>query len=100
MSEIVVRKTEAIPADVIELAAALGLGEWLDAILDITREMYPGRVSVEAGYDPAWPEDRFVTLIVEVTGTMREFIDQQSKWHDSVEQIVPDHSGRIGLSFF
>lgn len=80
MSEIAMQKTETIPTDVIELAAELGLGDQLYAILDITREMYPGDVSLETGYDPEWPEDRWICFVVQSSSSFKEIIEQELEW--------------------
>jgi hypothetical protein len=82
------QKTETLPQDVLDLAEELGIGERIYAVLEVTREMFPGPVSAETGYDPEWPEDRWITFNVEATGTFKEIIDREIEWNRRIMPMV------------
>lgn len=94
----IVQKTATIPNDVIDLAAELGLEDRLDAILNITREMYPGNVSLETGCDPESPEDCWITFHVEDDRETQQSIDWQLEWRRRVFELVQDCPRVICLS--
>ena len=93
-------ETEVLCQDVLDLAEELGIGDRIYAIMDVTREMFPGPMTAETGYDPEWPEDRWITLVVQVAGEMSGFIDKQSQWCDRIRLLTPEHWPAVGLSFF
>jgi hypothetical protein len=92
--------TKNIAPEVIDLAEQLGIGDRFFAIMDVTQETFPGPIVAETGHDPEWPDDRWITLIVNVSGTMQDFVRQQSQWNECVRGLIPDCPGAIGLSFF
>lgn len=92
--------TKNISQDVLDRAEELGVGEGIYTIMDITREMFPGQVAVEIGHDPEWPEDRYITFIVEVRGEMKDFVAKHLEWHDRITDFVGERPEAIGLSFF
>lgn len=94
-------KTQLLSSDVVDLAEEHGVADQLEAILEITEQMFPGPLRVEIDADPEWPSDRYITFVVEVTGTMKDFIRKQSKWRERVQSLIPEcPPGVVGLSFF
>jgi len=92
-----VQKTDTLPQDVVDLAGELGIGERIYAVMDVTREMFPGPVSAETGYDPSWPDDRWITFNVEATGTFKEIIDRELEWHRRVAPLISPRLDAVGL---
>lgn len=93
-------KTTHLPPDVAQLAQERGIGEQLEAILELTQEMFPGPIRIETDADPEWPAERYVTFVVEVSGTMKDFVGKQGLWQEQVVERFPDCSDLVGLSFF
>lgn len=92
------QKTKSIPQPVLELADELGIGGSLYAILDVTQEMFPGPVIAETGYDPEWPEDRWITFMVEDESDFKESVQREIEWNRRVLEMVPDRARSVGLS--
>lgn len=91
-------KTETLPQDVVDLAGELGIGERIYAVMDVTREMFPGPVEVETGYDPEWPQDRWITFLVDDSRNIPESIDQEIEWNRRILALIPNCPLAVGLS--
>lgn len=92
------QQTQALPSDVVVLAEEIGLGDRLYSVMDATREMYDGPISVAAAFDPESPEDRWITFYVEDGREIQRSIDWQLEWHRRVFELIPDCPGTVCLS--
>jgi len=94
----VMQKTETLPQNVLALAEELGIGDRLAEIMDVTREIFPGPVTAETGYDPEWPEDRWITFLVEDRSDVKQSIQKELLWNREILDLVPDCPRVVGLS--
>lgn len=94
------QQVETIPQDVAELATELGIGDKFEAIFELTQQMFPGPVSLETGYDPEWPEDRWIAFDVEASGTFQEIIQRECAWHRELVNLIPGRLGAVCISVF
>lgn len=90
--------TDTLPRDVLDLAEEHGIGEQLDAVLELTQQMFPGPMTAQIVADPECPHDRSIVLDVEATGEFRDIIQRECEWHRELQRIIPGHLEAVALS--
>jgi hypothetical protein len=75
--------------EVIAAAEDLGVATHLDAVAQITTELFPGRLSAAVSEDPELPGDSHIVFRVTAKGTIREILDREEQWHRRVLGCTP-----------
>lgn len=86
-----------IPDEVLDLAEAFGFRDQIQDVFDLTQEMFPGDVSVEAEHDPEWPDDEWIAFTAYSSESTQWILDQELKWFDRVRRLIPDCSNRLRI---
>jgi hypothetical protein len=92
------QKTKSIPQDVLNLAEELGIGERIYEIMDLIQQVFPGPVVAETGYDPEWPEDKYIIFLVEDDGDFKESIRREIECNRQILDLLPECPRAVGLS--
>lgn len=69
----------------------------MEQVVAMTRQLFPGPLSVEASRDPENPLDEFTVLNVQSNGELRDMLDRECQWIHRIAAIVPG-LGRFRLS--
>lgn len=72
----------------------------LAEILQVTKDIFGGLVEVENGFDPDFPDEQWLVIIVENEGTTREILDREMDWHQRVLKVNPDYTSHVRLCIF
>ena len=70
----------------------------LAEIVRMSRELFPGSVSVEVISDPDAPGESWTVLNVESAGTPQEIIQTQCEWHERLARQFPEAVSTVRLS--
>jgi hypothetical protein len=70
----------------------------LDAVLAMTRELFPGQVVVRRKSDPEIADESYYSLGVQVKGSVEEIVAKDSLWHRRLLEIAPEPVGLYRLS--
>jgi hypothetical protein len=62
-------------------------------VLSITRDLFPGDVSVRTLDDPEYPGDSYVVIDATASGDVKEIEGRRLEWHSRVRKFGPP--GRI-----
>lgn len=90
--------TQVLSDEMIQTADATAFGDYLDDILALTEEIFPGEVRIDVEADPEWPQDRYVVFTVKADGDARELVQRQCEWHRRVLAVAPDSLNLLRLS--
>lgn len=74
--------------------------EALLQIFDLTRQLFPGTVTVEQECDPSEPGDPWVVFNVKAGGESGDLYDRRYHWHDEVEKLFSGHLPQIRLAVY
>jgi hypothetical protein len=88
--------TDAIPAEVHEAAARLGVSQYLAQVIELTREIYGGFSRVWVSVDPEFADDTHIVFDAPVTCSVEEALDKDLEWGRRLMEIIP-HSPRVYL---
>ena len=89
--------TDAIPAEVYEAAARLGVSQYLAQVIELTREIYGGFSRVWVAVDPEFADDAHIVLNAPVTCSVEQALDKDMEWGRRLMKIIP-HSPRVYLA--
>jgi hypothetical protein len=92
MSALVPQATWQLPADVLALAAQLGVSASLDPLLEATRRIYPTArsIQVRAEQDPEIANDRYIVFEVCVPQEdISDYHQAQRRWTEELFRICP-----------
>ena len=70
-------------------AVALVTPDIVQKVIEITRQIFPGSVSLECSHDPEYPHDEFTVLAVEASGDIDEVFERECQWIRRVAAMVP-----------
>ena len=75
--------------EVLAFAGEHGLTPYLEPVLALTRRIFPGRpITAEMTADYEIPDERYITVWVDVTGlTADQLGDQSDRWYAGVREI-------------
>ena len=62
---------------------------FMDDVLRITNDLFPGKATVTVMFDPEYPLDEFTVIEAPARGGIDEVLDRQMEWHRRVEQLSP-----------
>ena len=71
----------------------------LAEIVRMSRELFPGPLSVEVMSDPDAPGETWTVLNVESADAPQEIIKTQCEWHERLARQFPDAVSTVRLSF-
>jgi hypothetical protein len=86
---IAVPPADAIPMDVIETAARLGVLQHLAQVIELTREIYGGFSGVSVSIDPEIPEATHIVFRVLVDCSIEKALDMDLEWGRRLHKIIP-----------
>jgi hypothetical protein len=72
--------TPAIPREIMDRVARLGLAEQLPEVVELTREIF-GDFEIVISEDPEIPNCSYVSFEVEVAGALEEVSEKRTSWH-------------------
>ena len=59
------------------------------AVVDLTREIFGGIVEIRNDYDPSYPEEAWMTVVVDVDATVGDVrFEKELEWHRRRQEIV------------
>jgi hypothetical protein len=67
-------------------------------ITELCQAMFPGNVTVESMVDPSEPGDPWLSFNVVAQASFAEIFKRESDWHEQVERLTNDRTGRYRLS--
>lgn len=62
----------------------------LDAIQQLTTQLFPGPVSFAEEFDPAEPTNRYVVFTATANGDWKGVRDRVLEWHNRVRALCPE----------
>ena len=74
------------------------LNSLLAEIVRMSRELFPGPLSVEVMSDPDAPGESWTVLNVESADAPQEIIKTQCEWHERLARQFPDAVSTVRLS--
>ncbi len=83
------QSASVIPAEVYDTAARLGVAQYLQKVIDLTREIYGGFSAVSVSVDPEIPDDTHIVFRVPVRGSIDEALDMDEEWGRRILEIIP-----------
>ena len=86
---IAVQSSDAISAEVRETASRLGVAQYLQQVIDLTREIYGGFTDVSVSENPEIPDDTHIVFQVPVRCSIEEALDLDEEWGRRLRQIIP-----------
>jgi hypothetical protein len=87
----------AMPAEVLETAARLGVAQHLQQVIDLTREIYGGFSDVSVSIDPE-VGDTHIIFQAPVDCSIDEALEMDESWDRRILAIVP-RSPQVYLAF-
>ena len=75
----------------------LDLTSVMSSVRDITQDIFPGKCEFTSEFDPEYPEDRYLLVHVEATGSPKEIVDRSCKWDERIRRISPELVGNVRL---
>jgi hypothetical protein len=82
----------AVPTEVLAFAAEQGVTAYLDPVLAMTRQVFPGaqQITVAIEDDPEIADDRHIVIAVKAGGLeVPQALEQRSRWHRELFTCCP-----------
>jgi hypothetical protein len=61
-----------------------------DEIVQVTKDLFPGDVTIKASVDPEFPHEPFPVVHASAYGDIKEIEDRRIEWHIRVRKLSPD----------
>lgn len=61
-----------------------------DEIVRVTKELFPGDVTIKIDVDPEYPRDSFHVVHASGSGEIKEIEDRRIEWHKRLRKLSPD----------
>jgi hypothetical protein len=74
------------------------LTDVIGQVVEVSRRLFPGPVSLDYAFDPENPDDEYIVFDVVAHGEYKDYRDREFEWHEEVEKIVPGTLGEFRLS--
>jgi hypothetical protein len=71
---------------------AVDLSSLMADVVRVTKELFPGHVSVQVMTDPEYPQDRFTVIEAQASGKVVDVVDRRAEWHRRVLGLSPSCS--------
>ncbi len=84
-------------ATVVE-ASTVDVGNLMADVIEITKELFPGDVSIEVIEDPEYPQTRFTAIVAQPSGPIESIVSRRGEWHERVAQLG-EPCTNLSLSF-
>jgi hypothetical protein len=68
-----------------------------DAIVRITKELFPGEVAITSTNDPEYPQDSYTVVQAQASGETKQIEERRVQWHQRVTQLA-EKCGLLRLS--
>ena len=80
-----------VPADVAAFAAEHGVADYLPAVWEMTRRLFPAApITMQVVEDAEWAEDRYIVLEVPAEGMrVDQMVADQHEWSDRLFKHCP-----------
>jgi hypothetical protein len=78
-----------IPREVREAANRLGVGQYLDAVVSFTVEIFGSFSNVEVVPDPEVPDWEHIVFNVPVKGEVEDVLEQSTRWSRRLISTIP-----------
>ncbi len=73
---------------------------FIPQILQLSQQVFPGPVTYEVLFDPSEPEDKWLTFNVNAAANYTVLSGDENHWHELIENLTNDRSGRYRLSVY
>jgi len=70
---------------------------FIPRVVELCRTVFPSEVSVESMVDPSEPNDPWLSFSVAARGSYSDILRRESEWHDQVERLTGDRTGRYRI---
>lgn len=77
--------------------AGFNLAGLMAEVREITEEIFPGKCEFTSEVDPEYPEDRYVVVNVEASGSPQEIVDRSCQWDERIRALSADLVGVLRL---
>ena len=94
----ITRLEGAAPADAPSNAQMEVVSQEIGAVLEMTKELFAERVTIESKSNPEFPDETWLAVIVHATGAPSELAARRRKWHQRLSEVAPSCIGMIRLS--
>lgn len=78
-------------------AATCDIARVMTDVREITQELFPGKCEFTSEFDPEYPEDQYVLVHVEATGSPKEIVDRSCLWDEGIRRIASELAGCVRL---
>lgn len=68
----------------------LCIDPWRDDVVRITKELFPGEVTIKLMNDPKYPADWFHVVEAEASGEPHAVVQRQIEWHRRMREVSPE----------
>ncbi len=72
---------------VVENKVTLDLAALMGQIAEITKDLFPGSISICVQDDPDYPQDRYTIIEVEVAAPVANILERRGQWHRRIVQL-------------
>jgi hypothetical protein len=72
--------------------------EVIDEVVEISKQIFPGPVSVVREFDPSEPDFPWLTFCVEASGSHQLIFDREERWHNQISRLMHDQPGIFRLN--
>ncbi|HUY36822.1 MAG TPA: hypothetical protein VMV69_29150 [Pirellulales bacterium] len=66
-------------------------------VIAITGALFPGSISLEVDTDPEVPEQPFLVVTVEASGTVKDIVRRRQEWHARAEPFLGERDVRLSI---
>ena len=73
---------------------------FLSKVMALCKELFGSVATVEPMLDPAEPTDSWLCFNVSAAGSHSDILKRESDWHEKVEQLTGDRTGKYRLSIY
>jgi hypothetical protein len=68
-------------------ASAVDVGSLMADVIEITKELFPGVVSIDVTEDPEFPKTRLTAIVAQASGPVESIVSRRGEWHERVAQL-------------
>ena len=73
---------------------------FLSKVMALCKELFGSVATVEPMLDPTEPTDSWLCFNVAATGSHADLLKRELQWHEKVEQLTGNRTGRYRLSIY
>ena len=68
-------------------ANAVDVGGLMADVIEITKELFPGEVSIEVVEDPEYPQTRLTAIVAQASGPIASIVSRRGEWHERIARL-------------